>query len=55
MTSAPVSSGQKYPGGFGGLAPQSIIWFGGLAPQFIVWFGGLAPHFNICAGGLAVQ
>lgn len=26
----PVS---KYPGGFGGLAPQYWLWFGGLVPQ----------------------
>ena len=37
----PVS---KYPGGFGGLAPQSYPWFGGLAPQSYPWFGGLAPQ-----------
>ncbi|MET4127785.1 hypothetical protein ACSSV8_001803 [Roseovarius sp. MBR-79] len=44
MTSAPVSSGQKYPGGFGGLAPH-------LTQRF----GGLAPHFDIRSGGLAIQ
>ena len=37
----PVS---KYPGGFGGLAPQFNVRFGGLAPQFVAWFGGLAPR-----------
>jgi hypothetical protein len=44
MTSVPVSSGLKYPGGFGGLAPQ-----------FIMRFGGLAPHFNLRAEGLTIQ
>ncbi|SFO01249.1 hypothetical protein SAMN04487859_11344 [Roseovarius lutimaris] len=31
-----VSFGRKYPGGFGGLAPQLALWFGGLAPHFEV-------------------